>query len=91
MKKINAEKNRDKISDSTKTSESTKANTQDSPKKKWSKSGDNWCTYILESLVCETTSYIGIATDVDRRLKEHNSKGKGHNENNRPGSWYTAF
>lgn len=37
----------------------------------------DWCVYILESLTKEHMSYIGVATDPDRRAEEHNKRQKG--------------
>ena len=36
-------------------------------------------------------SYIGIATDVERRLSEHNDSGKGSHGSKIKGSWFTSF
>ena len=57
---------------------------------KW-RTGEDWSLYILESLAKSCVSYIGIATDPIRRLKEHNDKGKGHHESKKPGSWFTSY
>lgn len=48
----------------------------------------DWCVYILESLTKEHLSYIGVATDPDRRADEHNSRMKGFKGN---GSWFTMM
>ena len=53
--------------------------------------GENWFCYLLESLYNPKLSYIGIATDVDRRLVEHNEREKGFGGQKQKGSWFTSF
>ena len=55
---------------------------------KFIKAQRDWSVYILESLTKPHLSYIGVATDPDRRADEHNSRKKG---NLGHGSWFTCF
>lgn len=48
----------------------------------------DWHVYILESLTKDHLSYIGVATEPDRRADEHNNRHKGHKG---VGSWFTCF
>lgn len=50
----------------------------------------SWFVYVLQSTTCART-YVGIATDVDRRLQQHNGEMPGGARSTRSGRpWRVA-
>jgi len=45
---------------------------------------DSRVVYILRSLIAPTRHYVGLTSDVARRLEVHNSGGSIHTVANRP-------
>lgn len=43
-----------------------------------------WFVYILQSMQREERFYVGVASDVDRRLQEHNASACSSTKKNGP-------